>query len=77
MVADEPTDCRQGIDLPDQFQSLFEFPFGNQSHIAFCILLNGTGPLAGRERHSFFGRPFLHLSQIESPSKALFFFSIF
>jgi hypothetical protein len=77
MVADEPTDCRQGIDLPDQFQSLFEFPFGNQSHIAFRVLLNGTGLLAGRKRDSFFGGFSLNLSAIESPSKALFFFSIF
>jgi hypothetical protein len=77
MVADEPTDGRQGIDLPDQFQGLFEFSFGHQSHIAFCILLNGTGLLAGRKRDSFFGRVSFYLSSIESSSKALFFFSIF
>ena len=55
MVADEPADSRQGIDLPDQFQSLFEFSFGDQSHIASRILMNRTGLLAGRKRDFFLG----------------------
>jgi hypothetical protein len=77
MMADESTDCGQRIDLPDQFQGLFEFSFGNQSDIAFCIPLNRAGLLARRKRDSFFGRFSYYLSTIESSSKALFFFSIF
>jgi hypothetical protein len=47
VVADEAADGRQGIDLPDQFQSLCKLPPGDEGGISSGILVNGAGFLTG------------------------------
>jgi hypothetical protein len=77
MMADESADCRQGIDLTDQFECLFKLPFCNEGHIAPCILMDRAGLLAGGKR-GFGLRSFpLYLSSIEGSSETLFFQSVF
>ena len=77
MVADETANRWQGVHLTNQFQSLFEFPFGDEGHVASRILTDGTGFLAGRERNLPFKSFFSPLCAIEGSPEAFFFLPIF
>jgi hypothetical protein len=77
MVADESADRRQGIDLADQFESLLKLPFGNQGHIAPCILMDRAGLLTRRERNTSLRGNFTDLSLIKGSPETLFFLPIF
>jgi hypothetical protein len=77
MVADESADRRQGVDLADQFESLFKLPFGNEGHIAPCVLMNRAGHLTGGKRNASLRGNFTDLSLIKGSPETLFFLPIF
>jgi hypothetical protein len=77
MMTDETADRRQRIDFTDEFQGLFEFPFGNEGHVTSRILANWACLLTRRERDLSSEVLFSPVSTIDCSSEAFFFVPIF